>query len=50
MTFDGLDGPIMLMHEETRLRAGDYQCDRSSGSFELFQVGLGQEHFAAISG
>jgi hypothetical protein len=50
MTLDGLDGPVMLMHKETRLRAGDYQCDWGTGSFELLQFGLGQEHFSAISG
>jgi hypothetical protein len=50
MTLDGLDGPVMLVHKETRLGAGDHQSDRGSGSFELFQFGLGQEHFSAISG
>jgi hypothetical protein len=50
MTLDGLDRPVMLVHEETRLGAGDYQGDWGAGSFELFQFGLGQEHFSTISG
>jgi hypothetical protein len=50
MTLDGLDGPVMLMHKETRLGTRDYQCNWGSGQFELFQFGLGEEHFSAISG